>query len=208
MPETKYTYPFSAFPNTKVNSDVLTDQIKASAIAQTLARIDTRDDGAALRQCDVVFADALPSQAALDAIVAAHQGTASVRATLVAGTTAAGVGTVITGIAAWQVLHGVVTSPEFFSKNLARVVGRAIGQIKTSGVGVELKLVEQVGGIDRDMSAAFAAPDTGGQWQLFVFDSNTPPTAGGPHVYRLEARLNGAVAGEIRFASLSLLVIG
>ena len=72
MAATKYTYSISSdFPNQKVNSEKLTQQIEASAIATALDYVNTDGD-----ECDIWFADALSGgdETLLDGIVASHDG--------------------------------------------------------------------------------------------------------------------------------------
>jgi len=72
MSETEYTYSISTdFPNGKVASSRLEQEIRSSAIVTALDRIDTVGDS-----CDVWFKDALSvgDQAILDDIVAEHTG--------------------------------------------------------------------------------------------------------------------------------------
>lgn len=79
MAMTKYTYSVSGdFPNQKVNSNQLTQEIEASAIATVLDCININED-----VCDIWFVDALSGgdQTILNGIVAAHQGTETSGAT-------------------------------------------------------------------------------------------------------------------------------
>lgn len=72
MASVKYTYSISAdFPNGKVATDRLTNEIRASAIITALDAIVTSGDN-----CDVWFKDALSSgdETILDGIVAVHSG--------------------------------------------------------------------------------------------------------------------------------------
>jgi len=72
MAATKYTYSISGdFPNAKVATDKLSDQIEASSIATALDCINTHGD-----DCDIWFEDALSGadQTTLDGVVAAHDG--------------------------------------------------------------------------------------------------------------------------------------
>lgn len=74
MSATKYTYSISTdFPNAKVESTRLTQEIQASAIVTALDRIDTAGD-----VCDIWFKDALSGgdQTILNGLVAAHSGAA------------------------------------------------------------------------------------------------------------------------------------
>lgn len=70
MTATKYTYAFSAFPNSKVEPSSLTAEIGASAIVTALDFIDTNT------ACDIWFKDPLSGgdQTLLGQVVAAHQG--------------------------------------------------------------------------------------------------------------------------------------
>ena len=72
MAATKYTYSIqNDFPNHKVDSDRLTQEIQQSAIITALDHIDTAGD-----VCDIWFKDVLSSgdQTVLDTIVANHSG--------------------------------------------------------------------------------------------------------------------------------------
>ena len=72
MTETKYTYSISGdFPNQKVNSDSLKNEIDESAIVTALSYINTNLD-----DCDIWFGDALSGgdETILNGIVATHQG--------------------------------------------------------------------------------------------------------------------------------------
>jgi len=74
MAATKYTFSISTdFPNQKVASERLTQEIQQSAILTALDRIDTSGD-----DCDVWFKDALSAgdQTVLDGLVGAHSGDA------------------------------------------------------------------------------------------------------------------------------------
>jgi len=77
MAKTKYTYAVTSFPNDKVDSDRLTDEIDESSISTVLDHIFVHYAGrSAQTTCDIWFVDALTSveQDALDAVVAAHTG--------------------------------------------------------------------------------------------------------------------------------------
>jgi hypothetical protein len=72
MVSTKYTYTIStSFPNAKVESTRLTQEIQSSAITIAIERIDTNDD-----ICDIWFKDALSQtdEAILNGLVAVHSG--------------------------------------------------------------------------------------------------------------------------------------
>lgn len=72
MASTKYTYSISSdFPNQKVASLSLTNEINDSSIVTPLSHINTAADN-----CDIWFTDALSSgdETTLDGIVAGHQG--------------------------------------------------------------------------------------------------------------------------------------
>jgi hypothetical protein len=55
------------------------------------------------------------------------------------------------------------------------------------------------------ISADYPHADTGRAFEIFGFYTNAPGDLG-DQTYCLEARLNGAVSAEIRFASLSVMV--
>jgi hypothetical protein len=72
MALTKYTYSISSdFPNQKVASLSLTNEINDSSISTSLSHINTASD-----DCDIWFTDILSSgdETTLDGLVAAHQG--------------------------------------------------------------------------------------------------------------------------------------
>ena len=78
MAKTKYPFTVStAFPNGKVDSDRLTEEIDASSITIPLDHIFVHYTGRVVQTtCDIWFEDALLSvdQATLDSVVAAHSG--------------------------------------------------------------------------------------------------------------------------------------
>jgi hypothetical protein len=104
----------------------------------------------------------------------------------------------------WSVIGGVVTNVGFFMNDVTRAIGRIVGELKTSGTGVELRVVRGDGTAMR--TASFAAPDTHGQWQVLTFQTDKLPDAG-EQTYILEGRLGAAAAGEVRFVSMTLLEV-
>ena len=67
----QYTYPIAAFPNHKVASDRLTQEIQGSVILTALDYINTNAD-----DCDIWFRDTLSTgdKGILDSLVASHSG--------------------------------------------------------------------------------------------------------------------------------------
>lgn len=201
---TNYPYTIStAFPNGKVNGDVLAETIHAVILGSVLDHIDSN---VVPDQCDIWFVTPLSpgDQATLSAVVASHQGygyTATMKGTVPI------LDVVITEDATWQVLGGVVTTPNFFTSDLNQILGRIVGQIK--GDGGQIRIMEEVEGQpDRELTIpAWNAPNTVGLWAPFKVDTNQPPSDAVRNLYRIEARRNGAAAMQLRFSTISLLVI-
>lgn len=103
----------------------------------------------------------------------------------------------------WVVVDGLVTNLAAFTSDAARALGKATGQVKVDGAGFEMRFTK--GDSSTPISADYAHADTGGGFEIFGFYTNAPGDLG-DQVYCLEARLNGAVSAEIRFASLSIAV--
>lgn len=209
MAPTKYSYTISVdFPAAKVNVTQLIDTIRFDP-SITIAL----DSGSgivanyATDLCDIWFVDPLPvpDEAALNAVVAAHQGV---------GIVAEMPGSVrildqdITEDLTWQEIGSVITTPTFFVDDdpalLTELFGRLINQVM--GDGGEIKLVEEVAGQpDVDILPATALPNTGGLWQDTKFDSQVTPRDGVRNRYAAYARLNGAAACKVRSGSLSMI---
>lgn len=194
-----HTYALSDFPNEKVAPRKLNTEV-LGACGQETTSINVNGS-----QATLTFEPDLPAEqeANLDAVVAAHDGVERI-VDFVAASEAIGLELQITEDATWQMLGGVVTNPLFFIPNSEEVIGRIVGQVKTQGVGVEIRLVEDGTEVQLN-SNVFQAPDTAGAWQSFKFQTDTPPQSQDETLYRLEGRLNGATSASLRFTSMTLL---
>jgi hypothetical protein len=207
MPTT-YNYTISIdFPNQKVNGTALEDQIKAdSAITTTLDYIDVN---VTPDICAITFAAALtaPEEAALDAVVAAHQGTLvtyNLDGVLPVGPSDQPV--VVTEDLTWQLLGVMVTRPSFFSPDMNALFGNGNGCHQ--GDGGQIRVVEVVDGEpDEDKTnPPIDLPNTGGSMKIFRFTTNVPPRyTTVPNMYRIEARLNGAAALSIQALNFGIV---
>lgn len=110
----------------------------------------------------------------------------------------------ITETTNWQILGGVVTNVEFFTKNLSKVIGEMLGSFKTAGTGTELRIVEEATDGSEIVVATATLPDYSGAWTVGRVPSAVVPRSG-TNTYRLEGRLNGATSAALRFCTISLL---
>lgn len=193
-----YTYDLTDFANDVVCEDKLTLEIAGSSIATELTSISTDEEAA---ECVLTFAASLSGadETTLDAIVAAHDGVHvcyrfHAASTLVQGEI------VVTETSGWQTLGGVVTTPSFFCRDVTKLLARVIGSVKSDGDGLEIRVMEN--GSTVLASASFDS--TGDAWVPVKFYSSTSPGTGTSE-YMLQARLNSATSGSIRFFSMSLL---
>lgn len=111
----------------------------------------------------------------------------------------------ITADTTWETVAGVVTTIGFFLPDTTYAVGRVVGQVKTVGEGVQLRLVRDSDGTALNFNA-FEPGDTGDVWQAMQFSTDQDP-GGATDLYRLEARLNGATSASLRYVSMSLLEV-
>lgn len=207
MPVTKYQYTISTqTANGKVYIPALSGEIDgnvAIAIAVDYMNVNIEPD-----KLDVYMADALtaPQEAALTATVAATQGY-GINAVMKGSVQLTRGEDQIVSDVPWQVVEGVVTTPSFFDPNMAQIIARIIGEHK--GAGGQLRLVEEmIGEPDEEkIVPVFDFPDTGGLWQRFSVDSNIPPRDGTANIYRTDCRLNGAADLELRYATISMIVV-
>jgi len=102
----------------------------------------------------------------------------------------------------WEDIDGIVTSVPGITLQWLRARGRAIGQVKVSGSGFEMRIVRGDPAIQMH-AQAYTHSDTAGGWQIFVFDTDEPPVDS-LTIYRLQARLNGAASASVRFGNLSI----
>lgn len=194
-----HVYDLTDFPNTKAAGAKLSAEIEA-ACGQVPLSVDV---GAS--QVIIEFSPDLPAEqeANLDAAVAAHDGVRAI-VEFIAASEAVNTEKAITQDQTWEVLGGVVTNPLFFIHDPNQVVARVVGQLKTVGVGMEMRLVENSG--EKVLtSAVFQAPDSADAWQEFKFQTDVPPDSQTETLYRLEGRLNGATSASIRFTAMTLL---
>lgn len=201
---TTYTYNIAVdFPNQKVAPSKFSSEIKASSISTaTLLNITTVGN-----TCDVNFSTSLSGadETILNGLVAAHTG---IETAIVFHATSKVISdeVQITQDSTWQVLGGVVASPEFFVPALVGVKGRIVGSVKTVGTGVQLKVVE-AGASNVDMnSTPYSVSDTSNAWSVVKFLTDVAPRAG-DWTYEVHGRLNGASSASMRFSSLTLLEI-
>jgi hypothetical protein len=202
-----YTYGLTDFPNDTVDETRLKAEVEADpAIATELLSIgawipDPVEEPGAPATCVVVFAAELASaeKTALDALVAAHSAAPVTCPIFRASSTLVELEKEIVAVGGFEVLAGVVTTPDFFSKNLAALVSRIVGEYRAVGTGAELRVVEDDGTVLGTFSLVPAADWTKMQWY-----TSTAPSAG-THHYTLEGRLNTATSAKVRFVSMSLL---
>jgi hypothetical protein len=102
----------------------------------------------------------------------------------------------------WTDLGGVVTTPQFFCRDLTRLFGRVVGEYRSVGDGAQIRIVEDGA---RIMSPEGDLPDSGGVWALIPGLSTDVPSLSGQHSYRVQGRLRSATSGSIRFTSISLI---
>jgi hypothetical protein len=203
---TEYAYTISTdTPNGKVNIDQLTYEIAQNAgIGIPLSWMDT---GVVPDKLGVYMSVPLDAgqHAALTATVAAHQGfgvNASMKGTLQLVHKEL---TVVSDVA-WEVLGGVLTTPNFFDPEMSTILCRIIGEHR--GDGGQLRLAEETTGqLDEEkITPFFDFPDTAGTWQKFKIDSNVPPRDALRNVYRTDVRRNGAVSLELRYSTVSMII--
>ena len=198
-----YTYALTDFvaSSGKVNPGKLVEEVSA-ALAITPTTVDVDADVV------ITFTDALSSgdETDLNAVVAAHTG---IRTNLIfhAASKLINESLEITSESDWQDLGGAVTNIGFFIKDLANARGRVVSACKTVGSGAQLRIVED-NGVDTPtvLRAAFDIGDTGGNWLLKKFFTDTNPSSGDAQ-FILQGRLNGATSASIRFVTLTLLEV-
>jgi hypothetical protein len=208
------TYQFAVLPapgdflNQAVNLDKLTAAIAASDPAISSAQLSgistSEDEEAAEVTCSIVFDGELSAgdQTQLDVIVAAHDGQPPTKIVFHASSKLLEGEVALTNPSGFDVLGGVVTTPDFFTAILAACLGRIVGSYKAVGAGAELRLVED----GATVLGTFEIPDSSGAWQQMQWFTSTPPSAG-THTYTVEGKLNGATSAAVRFTSLSLLEV-
>jgi hypothetical protein len=207
MPVTKYQYTISTqTANGKVYIPQLTydvDNDGAIVIA-----VDHMDANIEPDKLDIYMADALtaPQEAALTVAVAAHQGY-GINATMQGTLQLVKKEESIVSDVPWEVIEGVVTTPSFFDPDLTSIICRIIGEHK--GDGGQLRLVEDVDGQGEEekINPFYEFPNVGPTWTRFKIDSNVPPRDGLRNVYRTDCRLNGAASLDLRYCTISMIVV-
>lgn len=199
-----HDYQHTDFANDTFNEDQLELEISAAeGITAELVGISSHEDlETEITTVTFKFATDLGSEeAALDALVAAHQGNPPARVVFHASSKLVGTEVALTepGPDGWQVLGGAVTTPSFFTPNVAACRGRAVGEYKAVGSGAKLRITED--GVD---SGQHELADTQGAWEKMQWFSSTAPQVG-IHAYVLEGQLDGATSAAVRFVAVSLL---
>lgn len=204
----QHSYPHTSFPNDVWNEDRLVEEVAQNyTIVTDLVKVNsmelTEDDGAPTGNFMVTFyfvSDLSSAEkTALDALVASHTGMAPVKCKFHASSTIVGKEASITSLE-WEVLGGVVTTPQFFCPSLDGIRARIVGSYKTDGNGAQIRIVED--GVK--VLGTFALPGTASQWTQMQWFTTTVPSAG-THEYTLEAIKGAAGSAFVRFVSMSLL---
>lgn len=203
MSPTEYDYVNTAFLNGTFNEDTLTKQIEANeSITTALNHIrSTENIDLGVFEVYFGFVDELSAeeQVALGTLIAAHDGSPLTQVRFHASSTIIGGEADITE-ADWDVLGGVVTTPEFFCPAVQCLKARIVGSLNTDGGGAEIRIVED--GVT--VLGAYTLPDSTKSWAQMQWFTSTSPSAG-THEYTIEAKLNEATAAKVRFVSMSLL---
>lgn len=204
---TEYEYQHTDFPNATFNEDSLNGEVLAKAeITTTLEYIRSVEDHVAQTSTAYFgFQTVLSSeeQAALDAVVAAHQGLPPMKVVWHASSVLAEIERSVTAVTpAWSEIGGSVTTPDFFTPDVQNCKGRVVGQYKTNGAGARIRLREG----DVEPSASVELPDSGGEWAIMQWFSVDSVTAG-THKYTLEGQLpeSGATEMAVKYVAVSLL---
>jgi hypothetical protein len=210
MPVTKYQYDIATqTANGKVYIPQLTYEIDTdAAIAIKVDANRGMDTNVEFGKLDIYMADLLTAlqETALTAAVLAHQGV-GIDATMQGTLSLVQLERSIVSDVPWEVVEGVVTTPSFFDPDMAQIIARITGEHK--GDGGQLQIVEDVSGeVPEDkIVPAFDFPNVGAVWTRFKVDSTVPPRDALRNVYRTEARRNGAASLDIRYASISMVVV-
>jgi hypothetical protein len=207
-----YVYPGAAFPalvTAAPNGTVLRNTIKYDP-AITIV-LDQLDIGIVPGDCVFTFADPLPApdETQLDAICAAHTGVRILTSMESSSPVVTGEVTV-TEDAAWQNLAEIVTTPSFFSDDLASLFGRVVGEYKAVvGAGGELpqiQVCEKVAGqANEDKISPPADMAAAAAWATFGVSTDVPVRDGYHNAYVFQARLNGAASFELKWTTMSMI---
>jgi hypothetical protein len=203
MAATKYSYLItSAFPNQKVNSDSLRDEIEASAILTALDAININPEDES-GYCAIWFVDALSGgdETLLNGIVAAHQGEPPVTVQFQAPSKLIMDSKVVTEDQTWETMGGTVTNLQAFMPDVTKAWGRLVGQCLVVGTGAQLRVIRDSD--DAVCGGPFSVADSAGAW-AFLNDWVNQNQPEGYDCYLLQARLNGATSMEMRYFTVSL----
>jgi hypothetical protein len=201
----QHDYEHTDFANDTFNEDQLKLEIAANeTITAELDHIHSHEDvETGVITVEFYFSTELSGAevTALDALVAAHQGNPPTTVRFLASSKLLNLEVAVTepGPEGWQALGGAVTTPSFFTPNVAACLGRIVGEYKAIGSGAKLRITED--GVD---SGQHELADTQGAWTKMQWFSGQAP-APGTHSYVLEGQLNGATSAAVRFIAVSLL---
>jgi hypothetical protein len=206
---TQYQYDITDTANDKVYIPQLTYEIdNDAAIAVKVDAARGMDVNVEPGKLDIYMTVALtaPQEAALTAVVVAHQGF-GINAKMQGTVSLMELERAIVSDVPWEVVEGVVTTPSFFDPDMTQIIARIIGEHK--GDGGELCLTEDMTGEvpEEKIVPAFAFPNVGAVWTRFKVDSNIPPRDGLRNIYQTKARLNGATNLSLRYATISMIVV-
>lgn len=202
-----YPADFPALATSEPNGSDLGTTIKYSSIVETLEYVTI---GTPAGQATFAFANPLSpgDEATFDAIIAAHTGIAAVTS-MKASNPVVGATHSVTEDITWELLAEIITTPSFFTEDLADLVGRIVGSYKaTAGGGGELpqiKVIEKVTGeADEDKLPPYnmAAQAT---FTNFGVSTTVPVRDGYHNHYCVMARLNGSALFELQWTTLSML---
>lgn len=196
---TSKNYTISTQFTSGLNSTAMTAEVAASAVVPNLLRIQTAG-GVAGFHFDGELSGADITE--LDTKTAAH--VPPVLADFMASGKLIDGAVSITADGSWQELAGIVSDPEGIAKPLAKVVGKVIGRVKTSGSTVRLRVMEDNGtDVEAKLTTPHVLQDTSGAWEVFSFVTDIAPRTG-MNVYILEGDLTAATSAELEFSSLTL----
>jgi hypothetical protein len=200
----QYDYEHTDFANDIFNEDQLQLEIAANeTITTELDHIGSHEnEETGVITVEFHFPTDLSGSevTALDALVAAHQGNSPTVVNFLASSSLVGqIVEVTASDPTWEEIGGAVTTPSFFTPNVAACKGRIVGEYRTQGTGAKLRVCED--GVD---SGQFEVPDSEGAWAKMQWFSTEAPTVG-THTYSLEGQRNGATSFEVKFTAISLL---
>jgi hypothetical protein len=109
----------------------------------------------------------------------------------------------------WEEIGACVVDVGFIIEDLSHAIGRFVGDFKTSGAGVKLRIVEQKSGESDSVLEELTAPNTGNSWNHdSSVDTNPAVVAmrAGRNRYVLECQLpGGGVTASFRDGALALI---